>query len=149
MPLVTLSHARLTFGHHLLLDDAAFDQDLAELVARAAGLPFRLVEFKTDAEVLAAFQRGDMQTEGGLWLPKGHATDREDGIQGCVGLIVKAGPGDSRTDICTFGEKPAMVGDWAVIDSRLGMRLMMNKRNCRIISSDVILAIVASPDIVV
>ncbi len=32
MPLVTLSHARLAFGHHLLLDDAAFELDPRERV---------------------------------------------------------------------------------------------------------------------
>jgi PAS domain S-box-containing protein len=40
------------------LDDAAFDQDLAELVAKAAGLPFRIVEFKNAPEVLAALENG-------------------------------------------------------------------------------------------
>lgn len=42
------------------LDDAAFDQDLAELVAKAAGLPYRIAEYKTAPEVTAAFERGDV-----------------------------------------------------------------------------------------
>jgi signal transduction histidine kinase len=42
------------------LDDAAFDQDLAEIVAKAAGLPFRIAEFPTAPELLAALDRGDV-----------------------------------------------------------------------------------------
>jgi signal transduction histidine kinase len=42
------------------LDDAAFDQDLAEIVAKAAGLPFRIAEYQTEPEVLAAFDRGEI-----------------------------------------------------------------------------------------
>ena len=42
------------------LDDAAFDQDLAELVAKAAGLPYRLAEYKTAPAVMAAFERGEI-----------------------------------------------------------------------------------------
>jgi len=42
------------------LDDAAFDQDLAETVAKAVGLPFRFVEKKTFPEVMAAFERGEI-----------------------------------------------------------------------------------------
>ncbi len=43
-----------------VLDDAAFDQDLAEIVAKAAGLPFRLAEYKTAPEIVAAFDRGEV-----------------------------------------------------------------------------------------
>jgi signal transduction histidine kinase len=40
------------------IDDAAFDQGLAAVVAKAAGLPFRFAEFKTAPEVLAALEDG-------------------------------------------------------------------------------------------
>ncbi len=42
------------------LDDAAFDQDIAEIVAKAAGLPYRIREFKTSPEVTAAFGSGEI-----------------------------------------------------------------------------------------
>ncbi len=41
-----------------VLDDAAFDQDLAAVIARAAGLSFKIVEFKTAPEVTAALDEG-------------------------------------------------------------------------------------------
>ena len=48
------------------LDDAAFDQDLAETVAKAAGLPYRIVEKKSDAELLAALQSGEIDAISSL-----------------------------------------------------------------------------------
>ncbi|MCX6953164.1 MAG: PAS domain S-box protein [Verrucomicrobia bacterium] len=40
------------------LDDVAFSQDLAAVIAHAAGLPFKVVEFKSEPEVIAALDQG-------------------------------------------------------------------------------------------
>ena len=41
-----------------VLDDVAFDQDMAAVIARAAGLSFTIVEFKTAPEVITALEQG-------------------------------------------------------------------------------------------
>ena len=70
MPLVTLTHARLAFGHHPLLDDAEFQLDARERV----GLIGRNGSGKSSLlRVIAGQAEIDFRLEGGT-LPPAFAT---------------------------------------------------------------------------
>ena len=98
-----------------------------------------------------AFQHRGM-SKGGIIVPAGF--QRESGIQGIVGLIVKAGCEiNSREMEQHFGTgKIPKVGDWAVIDTRYGIKVSLGGnaqeegRHVRIVEAKMIYAVVDRPD---
>jgi len=104
------------------------------------------------ADILwAAFQHSG-RTKAGLIVPRSFQT--ESGIQGIVGLIVKTGP-QLATDkelVEHFDGKPPQVGQWAVIDTRYGIKFILGGgggkegRHIRIVESKMIYALIDRPD---
>jgi hypothetical protein len=99
----------------------------------------------------AAFQHAG-KTRAGIIVPP--SFQKESGIQGMVGLILKVGPEiGTRPELLEHfaGDLPK-VGDWAVIDTRYGIKFIMGGgggregRHIRIIESKLIYALIARPD---
>lgn len=95
------------------------------------------------------------KTASGLTLPA--SFQKESGIQGQVGLIVKRGPMiDKREDLVEhFDGSIPQVGQWAMIDTRYGIKFILGGgrgkegRYARIIEAKLIYAIIERPDWVI
>ncbi len=99
----------------------------------------------------AAYQHSGT-TRGGLIVPA--SFQKESGIQGIVGLILKTGP-ELATDeetLTHFAGKVPAVGDWAVIDTRYGIKFILGGgggkegRHIRIVETKMIYALTERPD---
>lgn len=99
----------------------------------------------------AAFQHTG-KTRRGLIVPA--SFQKESGIQGIVGLILKVGPlVATREDIVErYSGNPPKVGEWAILDTRQGIKFILGGgggkegRHIRIVEAGMIYALTARPD---
>lgn len=107
------------------------------------------------SDILWAAYQHSGKTRGGLIVPQ--SFQRESGIQGIVGLIVKTGPqlGKDQELVNHFGGQVPQEGQWAVIDTRYGIKFILGGgrgkegRHIRIVEAKMIYALIDRPDWVI
>jgi len=93
------------------------------------------------------------RTQGGVFLPEGKNTTREeDRYQGKTVLVLKIGPGAFKDvgglyESSYYGQR-VEVGDWVLVKPTEGWQLFVNDWPCKEIEDSMIMARVPRPDMI-
>lgn len=115
---------------------------------------YKEIEESLDARVpipcgyhmLLALPNVEETTEGGIYIPESRQTDER--AAACVGKVLLMGP-DCYKDDKRFPSGPyCEIGDWVMIRSYGGHRIMVGGQEFRLIADDGIMATVKDPSAV-
>lgn len=139
---MTLQSSTLKAIHHFDPKEAILSETAEDVKDfEVTGRDLLLVVYERPKEIAIA---------GGnkLYLPDNASAVTEDKFQGIVGLVVKVGPRAEETSENFPNSKIPAVGDWVIAPIASCITLLMGKRTCRLIETQMVRGIVQRPDMV-